>query len=164
MKKSLKRSLPKRFYIGIDPGKTGGLVILPERGDKKVVTQMPTTERDIWNWFADIPSPSFPFAVIEKVGSMPGNAARAMFTFGWGYGGLRMALVARGIPFEEVTPQVWLKGLGIPFRKRKESRTQFKNRLKGRAQQLFPDVAVTLATADALLIATYCQRKASGTL
>ncbi len=164
MKKPFRRPLPRRYYIGIDPGKTGGLVLLPERGDKKVVTKMPITERDIWDWFVAVPNGCVPFAVIEKVGSQPGNAARAMFTFGWGYGGLRMALTARGIPFGEVSPQAWLKGLRIPFRKKKESKTQFKNRLKGNAQQLFPDVDVTLATADALLIAEYCKRKIMGTL
>jgi len=155
--------LPRRYYIGIDPGKTGGLVILPERGDKRIVTRMPVTERDIWNWFADIPR-AFSYAIIEKVHSQPGNAARAMFTFGWGYGGLRMALTARGIPFEEVLPSVWLRGLDIPKQKKTESRTQFKNRLKAKAQQLFPTVEVTLATADALLIAEYCRRKAKGLL
>lgn len=152
----------KRCYIGIDPGKAGGLVLL---GKVLVIDaiKMPATERDIWNWFADI-SYKFPFAVIEKVHSQPGNAARAMFTFGWGYGGLRMALTARGIPFEEVMPSVWLRGLDIPKQKKTESKTQFKNRLKAKAQQLFPTVEVTLATADALLIAEFCRRKAKGRL
>ena len=45
-----------------------------------------------------------------------------------------------------------------------ESKTEWKNRLKGMAQQLYPDLKVTLATADALLIATYCKRKHEGTL
>jgi hypothetical protein len=48
---------PKRktgwTYIGIDPGKSGGLVALSSAGI--VVTPMPGTERDVWDWFAAIP-------------------------------------------------------------------------------------------------------------
>ena len=75
-----------------------------------------------------------------------------------------MALTAAGIPFEEVTPVVWQRGLGIPVRKKDESRSQFKGRLKAKAQQLFPQVKVTLKTADALLISEYCRRKREGRL
>jgi hypothetical protein len=104
------------------------------------------------------------FAVIEKVHAMPGNGVSGMFKFGMSYGGLRMALIAAGIPFEEVQPRAWQKAMGIPPRSKTESGTQWKNRLKAKAQQLYPAEKVTLAVADALLIATYCQRKQEGTL
>lgn len=157
------------LYIGIDPGASGGLACLTPGGVYH--TPMPETERDVWDWVNDTPkyrangSPCF--AVIEKVGGyiqgnkLPGSA---MFNFGRSYGGLRMALIAAGIPFEEATPQRWQKTLGIPSRKKDESKGQFKNRLKARAQQLFPSVKVTLATADALLIAEYCRRLREGKL
>lgn len=155
-----------RLYLGIDPGKSGGLVRLTGYGFVKA-SAMPATERDIWDWFTDLPQ-QLPIgdtqivAVIEKVGGYlgPGTAApgSAMFNFGWNYGGLRMALIAAGIPFDEVTPQKWQKALGIGSRKKTESKTQFKNRLKAKAQQLFPQIGVTLKTADALLLAEYCRR------
>ena len=80
-----------------------------------------------------------------------------MFKFGMSYGGLRMALVAAGIPFTAVTPQKWQKALGIPHRERTESKTQWKQRLKRKAEQLFPNHKLTLAISDALLIAHYCR-------
>jgi hypothetical protein len=92
-----------------------------------------------------------------------------MFNFGWNYGSLRMAMIASGLPFEDVPPQVWQKALKIPSRKKegrqyKETKAAFKNRLKAKAQQLFPRVYITLATCDALLIAEYCRRKFLGIL
>jgi hypothetical protein len=126
---------------------------------------MPATERDVWEFFSrTIYNPEFKrrsMAVIEKVHSMPGQGVHSTFKFGMGYGGLRMALIAAGIPFIEATPQAWQKELEIPPRKKTETKTQFKNRLKAMAQQLFPGVDVTLKTADALLIAYYCRQKYS---
>jgi hypothetical protein len=97
-------------------------------------------------------------------------SAHTMFTFGKSYGLIRMALIAAGIPFSEVPPKRWQKGLHIPGKSKGESRTQFKNRLKAKAQQLFPWLplrshgGVTLSTCDALLLAEYCKRSCEGTL
>ena len=166
-----------RVYLGIDPGASGGLVAWDSWEVVNAVPMSPT-ESDIWLWLRGV-SGRFNLhgeweghdcqAIIEKVGGYVGDAGNpgsSMFKFGASYGGLRMALIAAGIPFEEVTPQAWQKAFGISPRKKKagESKIQWKNRLKARAQQLFPNMKVTLATADALLIATYCKRKHEGTL
>lgn len=159
-----------KVYLGIDPGVSGGLALVSENGRSEAIPT-PATERDIWEWFqwrgpngqtvagAD-------YAVIERVHAMPGNGVSGMFRFGQSYGFLRACLIAAGIPFEEVEARTWQKALGISPRKIKagESKTQFKNRLKNRAACLFPQITVTLATADALLIAEYCRRKRTGTL
>jgi hypothetical protein len=124
---------------------------------------MPRTERDIWDWLSSL-SDVFPeeerFAVIEKVGGYVGQGqpGSAMFKFGRNVGVLIGCLTAAGIPFEEITPQRWQKALGIPPRKKTESKTQWKNRLKSFAQKLYPSVTATLSTCDALLIAEFCRR------
>ncbi len=64
-------------------------------------------------------------------------------------------LIASRIPFEEVTPQKWQKTLSCLSR-------GDKNITKAKAQQLFPGLRVTHATADALLIAEYARRHARG--
>ena len=158
--------MPSPVYIGIDPGASGGLACVHVDGNCAAVP-MPPTERDVWEWVTDLSSWRPPFAVVEKVGGfIKGNPApgSAMFRFGVSYGGLRMALVAAAVPFEEVTPQKWQKGLGITTRGKDETKTAFKNRLKQRAQQLFPGVKITLATCDAILIAEYCRRVREGKL
>ena len=151
-----------RVYIGIDPGQSGGLVAIT--AEEVMATPMPSTERDVWDWISQYEedwaaariTPAV--AVIEKVHSFPGQGVVSTFKFGMGYGGLRMALIASSIPFEEVTPRTWQKALSIPPKKKTESNSQWKNRLKQKAQQLFPEVKVTLKTADALLIAEFCRR------
>jgi hypothetical protein len=47
-----------------------------------------------------------------------------------------------------------MKGMGLGT-KGKSSKTEWKNKLKGEAQRLFPSEDVTLDTADALLILEY---------
>lgn len=166
--RKLQVSKDRAVYIGIDPGKHGGLVALSYSGAVSACSPMPETERDVWNWFTEqAPRMSPRSAVIEKVGGyiqgnkLPGSA---MFNFGWGYGGLRMALIGHGVPFEEITPRRWQRAMGVIPRGKAESKTAFKTRLKAKAQQLFPNVKVTHATADALLIAEYCRRKHRGML
>lgn len=159
---------PYAYYLGIDPGASGGLALIS--GDGGLVCEaMPETQRDVWVWIAaKSPTATCPtFACIEQVGGhIQGNnqPGSAMFKFGFSAGGLNMALTAAGIPFELVTPQRWQKALGIPSRKKTESKGQFKNRLKAFAQQLFPQEKVTLSTADAILIAEYTRRFREGTL
>ena len=160
MPKPIRRKTDK-VYIGIDPGKSGGLVAIQATSlGSIVVTPMPATERDVWDWFAAIPSEGS-FAVIEKVHSMPKQGVASSFTFGQGYGFLRCCLIASELPFEDVIPRNWQKALGIRPRKKTESNHQWKNFLRGKAQQLFPNIAqeITLLTADALLIAEYCRRE-----
>lgn len=163
---------PSTLYIGIDPGQKGGLVSF-ECGNVDY-DHMPDTERSIWEWFDNYSNyKDYAFAVIEKVHSMPSQSSQSGFTFGMGYGGLRMALIAAGIPFEEVTPQKWQKALGVVPIKKTESKSDFKNRLLAMAQQLYPQLPIwkeprskgkQLAICDALLIARYCQLKCEGKL
>ena len=157
-------------YLGIDPGASGGLAMISPmaslRNQHVSAVPMPATERDVWEWFRQGRS-SVEFAVIERVGGfIQGNPSpgSAMFKFGRGTGLLIGFLIACQIPFEEITPQKWQKGLGIAPRRKDEEKTQFKNRLKAFAQKLFPDVKVTLKTCDSLLIAEFARRYREGTL
>ena len=91
---------------------------------------------------------------------MPGQGGMAMFTFGKGLGHLEMALLSLGIKTNEVTPQKWQKHFQLGSSTKCASKTEWKNKLKAKAQQLFPNEKVTLKTADALLIYQYgCAQK-----
>lgn len=122
------------------------------------------TPRRLWDW-VQLNVPDEAECVIEKVGgyirSKDGGfvaGSSAMFNFGRNYGELVMCLTAAEVPFTEVPPQTWQKAMAIPPRRKGESRNSFKNRLKDKACELYPRVKVTLATADALLIAEYSRR------
>lgn len=159
MPKLTKKSNHSRIgFLGIDPGKKGGIAVVV--GDTAAAWPMPTTDTDIFDLLKAIKDGSVPnklFATIEHVHSMPKQGVKSVFTFGYGYGGLCMDLVALRISFQEVTPRVWQKT--FTQAKRGEDKTKYKNLLKTKAQRLFPDVdGITLSTCDALLIAEFNRR------
>lgn len=142
------------LVLGIDPGKNGGLAVVGIDGAPNLALKMPDTERDLWDLCEDFLRPPvgpIDFAYIEKVASSPQMGARSIFTFGQGYGSLRMALIAAGIPFEAVAPGKWQRAMGCLS-------GGDKNVTKRKAQELFPGVKVTHAIADALLIAEHGRR------
>ena len=158
-------------FIGIDPGQDGGIACLIT--GRAVATKMPATERDIHDYFWQVCCPgSYTIVAIEQVHSFPGTGPKcplckkprhqqgvaSSFKFGQGYGFLRGVLVGR-VRYEDVTPQRWQKefGLIVPA-KRGLTPTQKKNLHKQKAQQLFPQLTITHAIADALLIAEAARR------
>jgi len=150
------------YYMGVDPGQSGGIAVIKSTGQVIQLEAMPATERDVFDAVCYLGNESVN-AVIEKVHSMPQQGVSSTFKFGMGYGGLRMALIAADIPFDEVTPQTWQKALGVVKRNAKtESKNDHKKKLLQKAQQLFPGIKVTLKTADALLLAEYCRRTCMG--
>lgn len=160
-------------YLGIDPGAAGGMASVRSIGVVEIddLCPMPVTEADVWSWFREMRERSDDGefrCCIEKVGGYvsgsKGNIGSAMFKFGRGVGVLVGCLTAACIPFEEVNPATWQRALGIPPRKRTETKTQHKNKIKARAQALFPGVKLTLATCDAIMLAEYCRRKNEGRL
>lgn len=136
-------------YIGIDPGKSGGIAVITTDG-AAYAYRMPETDRDLLDLLGDIGA-EVSCAMLEQVHAMPGQGVTSTFTFGRGFGKLEMALCAARIPFELVTPQKWQKALGCLTK-------GDKNVSKAAAQRLFPTLKVTHAIADALLIAEYCRR------
>ena len=142
--------------IGIDPGQSGGIA-WHEDGEMRV-EKMPETISDLWRLIDSIVDGwgmiyrlGQTKAYIEQVHSMPGQGVASSFKFGRGYGNLEMALTAANIPFERVTPQKWQKAMGCMTK-------GDKNVSKRKAQELFPSLKITHATADATLIAEYGRR------
>lgn len=139
-----------KAFLGLDPGKSGAIAVLCPDLNFQQSHKMPDTEADIWELIHELSymGDGNVCAAIEVVHSMPGQGVSSCFTFGKGYGGLRMALIAAKIPFRDVRPQVWQKHHGCLTKGEK-------NISKSKAQQLFPHLKVTHATADSLLIAQW---------
>lgn len=141
------------LFLGLDPGAGGGIAVLDRHGIVITSSKMPDTDHDILGMVTMYAHRSR--AVLELVRSSPAMGVVSAFTFGRGYGGLRMALAACAVPYDEVVPQKWQRALGCLS-------GGDKNVTKGRAQELFPSVKITHATADALLLAEYCRRMHGG--
>lgn len=138
-------------FIGIDPGMSGALACID--GDSVSATPFKNlTEKDISELFSVVKSTSDTvFAIIESVHSMPRQGVASSFKFGMNFGMLKAFLHANNIPFELKTPQRWQKDM--------ECMTGGdKNVTKAKAQAMFPNIRITHAIADALLLAEYCRR------
>lgn len=147
------------IFLGIDPGKSGGIAALKASGEVLKTAKMPVTESDLLGFFEWATHVDNGYdlvieparAVLELVRATPQMGVVSAFTFGKGYGAIRMALASAGIPFDEVTPPVWQRVM--------QCRTHGdKNISKRRAQELFPTLTITHALADALLLAEYARR------
>jgi len=141
------------LYIGIDPGVNGGIAWRVD--GKTYAVKMPPTPVDIVNLlrqfqqtnrivelFLEIPplfaGRNIPGSAIAK---LMGNAE-----------GIYFAALSMGFKIHRVAPAAWLKAHPVGT-KGKRTTTQWKNSLKARAGDLFPDgVPITLWSADALLI------------
>lgn len=139
------------LYIGMDPGYSGATAFLCE-GELWWVRH-DETPHDIMEAMisATARSTGGTFSLIEKVASRPGQGVASSFKFGTQYGIMLGLLTALRIPYETTSPQKWQKALGCLSKGDKRV-------TKAKAQELFPEVKMTHAIADAILIAEYCRR------
>ena len=137
------------IFLGLDPGYSGGCAVI----DGKHVDAFgwPETDADTAHTIAPFAGTDC-FAYLESAHSMPKQGVSSSFKFGTHYGFLRAVLVCYKIPFVLIAPHKWQKEMGCLTR-------GDKNISKQKAQQLFPGIKITHATADALLIAEYARRK-----
>jgi len=137
--------------IGIDPGKSGSIAFIFERHDLAPeiwTVKASETLHDISAALDDALSQDHCEAVIENVHSSPQMGVKSAFSFGQSFGQLEAILAAKGIPYRLVSPAKWQGDM--------KCRTKGdKNVTKAAAQRLFPQVKITHANADALLIAEW---------
>tara|TARA_Y100000034_G_C6676539_1_gene297238 strand:+ start:152 stop:616 length:465 start_codon:yes stop_codon:yes gene_type:complete len=143
-------------FIGIDPGKSGGIAILTS--ETAIVHACPRTIEDMATLIGvclnDVSAENVRVTV-EKVWAFPTDGRRGSFSFGENYGQWQGILASHELDPVYVTPKIWQshyeikKGLPKPVRKKI---------LKQLAKDKYPDtIGITLKTADALLIALYGQ-------
>lgn len=171
-----------RVLLAVDPGQSGGIAVALD-GDTVSAYPMPETVQDIVELLREIAGTAsnceaYMEIVQGYIGErQPGSAA---FKFGQGYGALLAALAAFRVRTVLVHPKKWQAGLSLGSsgrtqvppgaskeeKKRIESqnsqaKAEWKRKLREKAQQLFPQVKVTLAVADALLILEFAKRQTS---
>jgi len=144
--------MENRVFIGIDPGIKGGIAFI--YNDSYYVQPTPSTVAGMADELITLkhmgPNLSM-YCAIELVHSFPGQGVASTFKFGMNYGEWLGILATLKIPYIQVTPHKWMKHYGSMPKDKKDR----KNHIKHLAQQRFPDVDITLATSDAMLIANY---------
>lgn len=145
--------------VAVDPGANGGIAAVNATG---VIfnTRMPRTDRDISDLFKLMLPNCDGVAYLEDIVKFAGRnmPSSSMATYAGNWGFIRGILTALGYRIVLVPPKKWQKALGLGDAKSHGSKTAWKNHLKNRAEQLFPNVTVTLANADALLILEAARR------
>lgn len=152
-----------RIYLGIDPGKQGGMAALEDMYGGVMFAQ-PTpvagNELDlalITKYLSELKSEDVEVvAVIEKVHSMPSQGVASMFSFGMSTGMMHGIVAALGYPRFLVAPQTWKNKILHDTAKDKDAAIAYCRRVYPYAP-LFEnrnDKAHT-GVADAICIARY---------
>jgi hypothetical protein len=146
-----------KTIIAIDPGLSGGVAV--SRFGKTECWPMPATQGDLLELLRSVKAAASVEAcdlvcVLEEVGGFAGKAqpGSAMFRFGEHFGFIKGVVQALEVRLVLVRPQAWQKGFGLGTASACRTKSEWKNKLKAEAQRRFPQLSVTLKTADALLI------------
>ena len=146
------------IYIGVDPGKNGGIAIIDSDG----VIAFPFSEERLLIELDGIAQEYECICYLEHVHAMPKQGVSSTFNFGMNFGFIQGVLKAYEIPYELVTPQKW---------KKEFSCTSDKNTSIEVCKRLFPYVSLKATErckkdhdgmAEALLIAEYGRRHYNG--
>jgi len=160
--------MTNNIILGVDPGLSGGLAFYDPTTDGLTVLEMPVhrlerggkLKREIdaieLARLVDAYGPVGQ-AIVERVGSMPGQGVASSFAFGKSYGIVLGILAANFIPVELVPPTVWKRAMGIAVGAGKDAS-------RARASALLPRFAAEWARvkddgkAEAVLLALYGAR------
>ena len=109
--------MTKALFLGVDPGKKGAIAFLDPVSMDLEIHDMPLSKTSTAKEEIDLRALAYvlaPYegygrliAVLEKVSSMPSDGHAGAFTFGLGYGALRMAVIGHGYEDHYVTPTIW---------------------------------------------------------
>ena len=143
------------IYIGIDPGKKGGIALIDVReGGERIVTVYTYTDdtlKELCSRVCGTPT----FCIVEKVSAMPRQGVTSTFHFGQSFGYILGVLEAHRIPYQLVTPKTWKRHFGLSDDKTRSIET---------AKHLFPNSSLlptpkcrveSDGMAEALLMALY---------
>ena len=144
------------IYIGIDPGKKGGVAVIDGDG----VEVYAWDDQTFVNVMAATMNKGKCVAAVEKVGAMPGQGVTSMFSFGQSFGFILGVLTAFGIGYQLVPPTLWKREFGLLHTEKQASVDV--------AKRLFPGVSLlptercrkeSDGMSDALCLAEYARRK-----
>ena len=170
--------------IGIDPGKSGGIVTLHEDGDiiSYFIPKLIGTVFDISSFYEYLrieTGAADTHIFIEEVHSVFGSAAKANFEFGRINGIIEGLVCSCNTSYSKVQPKIWQKEMfeGVPIIKKPGSKAKGRGSFDTKKmalvafQRLYPETDFNITSkgnpsknvhdglVDAILIAEYGRRK-----
>ena len=145
----------KTLFIGIDPGKSGGIAYIDS--EQGFAGTEPYSDKALIDLCNDARG-SDVVCCLEKVGAMPGQGVVSMFSFGQSVGYIKGVLEAFRIPYQEIPPKRWKSEFGLNSDKAASVEV---------CKRLFPSVSLLASPrckkphdgmAEALLMAEYARR------
>lgn len=149
-------------YLGVDPGQSGAVALIDMKRNILFLGDYPGDEIQAAKLISKLKEEfTIIHAIIEKAQAMPKQGVSSMFKFGTNYGAWLGILASFQIPFQQVRPQLWQKGV--------ISKAQDKKPAMAAAGRMFPTAEIygprggkKDGRADALLIADLCRRQFIG--
>ena len=146
-------------YIGIDPGKGGGIAVINEKGIIKAY-KCPDSSEEMALLFQILMGNTAADKIrllMERVWARPTNAVRAAFSYGVNYGQRLGIAASHEVQMNTAIPVEWIKWIGCPKALKRDVRKRW---LKKKAGELYPKInKLTLATSDAILITHYAKEE-----
>lgn len=143
-----------KSLLAIDPGASGGFAWIDDEGVVNTC-KMPEGMTAQIDKLREMAVDGYD-VIIENVGfHMPGNSATATAKFARHVGHLEAACYTLAMPVTYVAPQTWMKAIGTWPKEKRERKAAIKEAMA----RLYPHLTVTLKTADALGLLTFCLRK-----
>lgn len=148
-------------FIGVDPGKSGGIAIIRKDGSVSVA---PFDEYEYRTLISCLDGTESDTVVcVESVHAFSGQGVNACFNFGQNFGWIQGLLFAYGLETILVSPMRWKKHFDLVFSKDTDKKVK-KQASIAKARELFPDISLRKTArcktdddgiAEALLIAKY---------
>jgi hypothetical protein len=155
-----------KYFIGIDPGKTGGIAAINKETGQLILHEIPLIGKEldvvglveIINGYTSEPH----FFCLENVHALPGASAGSSFSFGRTLGAKEAILVALKATFQKIAPKKWQSVVweGIPNMKKPNGKNDTKAMSLLAAQRLFPNQKFLKSKdglIDAALMAKYLE-------
>lgn len=148
----------KTVFVGIDPGKSGGIAFIDT--EINACCTVPYSDKELIELCSSVAvKGQNVMCCLEKVGARPGQGVVSMFSFGQSVGYIKGVLEAFRIPYQEITPQKWKSEFGLSSDKAASAEV---------CRKLFPEIDLLETPrckkphdgmAEALLMAEYARRK-----
>lgn len=149
-------------FVGIDPGKNGGICILSKHGQILGIMPMPSMAR-----FAEIAkelSANIGHLYLEKSHAYPGQGVVSIFNYGEHFGCLQGILLANKISYTLISPRTWQKHMILPSKEtdpKKKALATANRVFKKNKWDWLPSKRHKIphdGMIDSALIAEYCRR------